>query len=497
MKRIRLFLNDKAKVYLALISMIFTYTFNNLYSQDNEFKLFGGNGVEEGRALIQTPDGNYMVAGRTRSFGSGSDDYYLIKLNTQFDVLFENPFGGPHHDRCQSIIYFDNGTYGLFGQSWDFMPGISNFNLTIVNAFGDFVDRKMFYQKGRDLGLKIIKTSDNGFVMVGTVKIAGFWNQMYIMKTDEDFNMIWEQDFGASYRKDYAYDVIENESGYLLIGTYSGFYGMYATIPDFQEESDIGIIQLDSDGNTLWSYKYDGDNYDFGYSICQVDDIIYALGSTKSEGAGSFDILLIALDTDGNLLNSFTYGDSGFEYGYKIISDSDNNLVIVGSSNSNFEHVPELYVLKLNTDGTPLFEKRISGIDAVYGYDIIENNSGNYMITGTYTIDDYDKDIFLLSLDKKGDIINVDSSYQIPEGGLTIYPNPISGESAIIATFNKDIFINSLIIFDSMGRIVKEVNYSDPQYKIRLNVAELRSGYYLIKTKLSNGLEHVNKIIIY
>jgi len=484
------------KSYLAIITLFFICIIDNLHSQENVFRLYGGNGVEEGRALIQTPGGGYMVAGRARSFGSGSDDYYLIGLNTQFDILFDNPFGGPHHDRCQSIVSIGDGTYGLFGYSWDFLGGVLNFNFTRVDVFGNFIDRKIFYHPDTDLGLKVIKSSDNGFVMVGMVEITGLWAQMYIMKTDQDLNIIWENNFGANQRKDHAYDVIENENGYLLIGTYSGFYGMYPTFPDFQEESDIGVIQLDFNGDTLWSYRYNGDDYDFGYSITQVNDIIYALGSTRSEGIGSFDILLLALDTEGILLNSYTYGGDGFEYGYKIISDSEDNLIIVGVSDSNLDN-PALYVIKLSLDGSQLFEKRIEGIDAVYGYDVIENASGNYMISGTYTISETDKDVFLLELDKEGDIINSDTSYQLPEEPITIYPNPIFGRNVIIATFNNDVLIKSLVIFDATGRMVKEVNYSDPQYKIRLNVAELKSGYYVVKTKLNNGSEPVNKIIVY
>ena len=491
------FLKMINKKFLPLIfGFIFIYSDTKLYSQQEVFMLFGGSGVEEGKSIIQTLSGSYMIAGRTRSIGSGSDDYYLIGLNTQFDVLFENPYGGPHHDRCQSIVNLNNGTYGMFGHSWDFTGGRLNFNLTIVGAFGEFSDRKIFYHKDRDLGLKIINTSDNGFVMVGMVEMTSMWAQMYIMKTDKDYNVIWENNFGASARKDYAFDVIENDKGYLLIGTYSGFYGMYATFPDFQEMSDIGVIQLDKDGDTLWTYRYNGDDYDFGYSLCQVNDIIYVLGSTRSEGVGSFDILLLTLDTEGNLLNSFTYGGSGFEYGYKIISDSEDNLVIVGSSNSNLDK-PALYVLKLDSEGSQIFEKRIEGIDAVYGYDIIENTSGNYMITGTYTLNDSDKDIFLLEMNKEGVIIEGDTSNQLPFESVLIYPNPISGGKTIIATYNNDVLIESLIIFDAMGRKVKEVNYSNPQQKVRLNIVELSSGYYILITKLNEGGEHTNKIIVY
>lgn len=481
-----------------LLAFLISFIFINpdVSSQEDVFLLFGGSGIEEGRSLLQTPSGGYMVAGRTRSIGSGSDDYYLLGLNTQFDVFIDKPFGGPHQDRCYSAVALDNGTYGLLGHSWDFADGRLNFNLTIVDPFGELVDRIVFFREKRDLGLKIIKTSDNGVVMAGMVDIGELWAQMFIMKTDADYNVIWESNFGGIARKDYAYDVIENEKGYLLIGTYSGFYGMYPTFPDFQELSDIGVIQLDFDGDTLWTYRYTGEDYDFGYSICQVDGTIYALGATRSVGSGSFDILLLTIDTDGNLINNNTYGDIGFEYGYKIISDSDDNIVIVGASDSYVDK-PALYVLKLNSEGTQLFEKRIEGIDAVYGYDIIENVSGNYMITGTYTINETDKDVFLLEMNKEGDLIPEDTSYFLPEKPILVYPNPIIGGKTIISTLNNEMLIESILIFDALGCKVEEISFQDPQHKVRLNVAELKSGYYILNIKLTPGGEHVSKIIVY
>ena len=482
------------KYLLFIFSFIFIC--NDLSAQEEFFLLYGGSGVEEGRSLIQTPSGGYFIAGRTRSFGSGSDDYYLLKLNTRFDVLVDKPYGGPHQDRCHSMVALDNGTYGLLGHSWDFAEGRLNFNLTIVDPFGEFVDRIMFFREKRDLGLKIIKTSDNGIVMVGMVDIGEFWAQMYIMKTDEEYNVTWERNFGSPSRKDYAYDVIENENGYLLIGTYSGFYGMYPTFPDFQEISDIGVIQLDFDGDTLWTYRYSGNDYDFGYSICQINDIIYVLGSTRSEGAGSFDILLLALDSEGNLLNSYTFGGDEFEYGYKIIADSDNNILIVGVSKSNVDN-PALYVLKIDTSGSVIFEKKVTGDNAVYGYDIMENKKGNYVITGTYTISETDRDVFLLRMNKDGELLNLDTDFPLPDDPISIYPNPVTGSNTILTTNSKETLIESILIFDGLGRIVKETDYSDPQFKTRLDISDLTSGYFFLKIHLSNGEDHVNKIIVY
>ena len=390
---------------LNIIAIMFIGMINNRCSNVVDFNHYGGLDIDVGSAILEKPDGSYLITGRTRSIGEGSDDFCLLAVNKQLDSLFEKSYGSKYYDQSHSIVEINDSTYGLFGHSWDSISGSLNLNLVMVNDSGEFINQRLFNRKKRDLGLKIIKTSDNGFILLGMATEFDNYGQMIIIKIDQYFNVVWENNFGERFRKDYGNDIIENENGFLLIGTYAGFYGMSPVFTDFQDYSSVGLIQLDFEGNEVWNYLYKGDDHDFGYSVCQVGQKIFALGSTRSEGKGSFDIILIVLDIDGKLLNKYTYGGKGFEYGYKIIADSEDNLIIVGASNTKTKY-PALYVLKIDINGKVLFEKRFEGINSVYGYDIIENLAGNYMITGSYKVDQTNTDIFLFELDKRGKIVD-------------------------------------------------------------------------------------------
>lgn len=59
-------------------------------SQGNEEwnRTFGGSNTEYGRSIKQTLDGGFIVIGWTRSYGAGSDDVWLLRLDS--DVSIEN-----------------------------------------------------------------------------------------------------------------------------------------------------------------------------------------------------------------------------------------------------------------------------------------------------------------------------------------------------------------------------------------------------------------------
>ena len=48
---------------------------------DGWTKTYGGMSFDEARALVQTSDGGYALAGSTLSFGAGSSDFWLVKTD--------------------------------------------------------------------------------------------------------------------------------------------------------------------------------------------------------------------------------------------------------------------------------------------------------------------------------------------------------------------------------------------------------------------------------
>ncbi len=84
---------------------------------------YGGWGDDYGRSVQQTSDGGYILAGKTLSFGSGSEDMWLVRLNSWGWVEWSRTFGGTNYDDCESVDITSDAGFILGGITGSFGAG--------------------------------------------------------------------------------------------------------------------------------------------------------------------------------------------------------------------------------------------------------------------------------------------------------------------------------------------------------------------------------------
>ena len=84
-------------------------------------KVIGGAMDDEGFALRQTADGGYILAGTTRSLGSGGSDMYLVKTSAGGDVEWSRAYGGALDDGARDVLQLDDGGYLVVGSTLRFV----------------------------------------------------------------------------------------------------------------------------------------------------------------------------------------------------------------------------------------------------------------------------------------------------------------------------------------------------------------------------------------
>jgi uncharacterized delta-60 repeat protein len=361
-------------------------------------KTIGGSNDDEAWSIIQSSDGGYAVAGWTSSFGAGSRDIYVVKLDAGGNVQWTKTIGGSSDDAAYSIIQSSDGGYVVAGWTKSFGAGSYDFYVVKLDSSGNVQWTKTIGGSSDDRAYSIIQSSDGGYVVAGLTKSFGAgWYDMYVVKLDSGGNVQWTKTIGGS-DWDVARSIIQSsDGGYVVAGATSSFgAGWY----------DIYVVKLDSAGNVQWTKTIGGSSDDEANSIIQSSDGGYVVaGWTKSFGAGWEDIYVVKLDSSGNVLWTKTIGGSSDDEANSIIQSSDGGYVVAGYTKSFGAGSRDIYLVKLDSSGNVQWTKTIGGSYENVAYSIIQSSDGGYVVAGyTQSFGAGYPDMYVVKMDANGNV---------------------------------------------------------------------------------------------
>jgi predicted secreted protein len=100
-------------------------------------KTYGGTNNDLAEALVQTTDGGYALVGYTESFGAGDADFWLIKTDAAGNVQWNRTYGGTSYDFAYALVQTADGGYALAGRTKSFGAGNYDFWLIKTDAAGN------------------------------------------------------------------------------------------------------------------------------------------------------------------------------------------------------------------------------------------------------------------------------------------------------------------------------------------------------------------------
>lgn len=123
----------------------------------------GGKNNDVCYSLIQTDDGDYILAGITNSYGAGGDDIWLVKISGNGQHRWNNTFGENRNDKCYSLIQTKDDGYALAGS----INSFSDIWLIKTNDNGQHEWNITIDERDTDVCFSLIQTEDNGFALAG------------------------------------------------------------------------------------------------------------------------------------------------------------------------------------------------------------------------------------------------------------------------------------------------------------------------------------------
>jgi hypothetical protein len=147
---------------------------------------YGGPAVDVGWGLVQTKDSGYAMSGYTFSFGAGGQDGWLIKTDVNGNMQWNKTYGGTADDSLQFIVLTTDGGFAIAGKTRSFGAGNQDMWLLKTDSYGNVQWSKTFGgpldDSGPD-GNRVLQTADGGYVIEGTTTSFGAGGQdFYLVK---------------------------------------------------------------------------------------------------------------------------------------------------------------------------------------------------------------------------------------------------------------------------------------------------------------------------
>jgi len=413
-------------------------------------KTIGGDNEDFLNIALTTKDGGYILGGSSSSGISGEKtgsnkgfgDYWLVKLDSNGNILWDKTIGGIYDDHPASLNQTNDGGYILVG----------SLGLTKTDSFGNVLWQNETISSG--IGYNSVQQTKDGGYLLGadtTIFISNIFASFpKLLKTDSLGNRQSDKFFSTG-------PLILNPGFYSAQQTRDGgviLYGLAHVDSNKVYLSSADILKTDEYGNLQWRYTTTDLDSFYGQSrlilqpTCNGDYIFGGTYQPEDVTGGVPDYIIGKLDSLGN------------KKWYQIISGENN------------DGLTDLKTVGVNSYLLGGFSS--SGI----GVDKTKRNFGNsdYWILLVH-------DTTQNSLAAKGITSSSITGKEIKE--IFVYPNPA-----------KDILhveVNgkaTLTLTDQSGKILFIKTITN---KGDINVSNLFAGLYYLK---NNATGQTQKLII-
>ena len=262
-----------------------------------------------------------------------------------------------------------------------------------------------------DIGYSVAAV-DNGYVIGGQftevsrtqgnlINDKASVKNMGIIKTGPDGNEIWKKNFGGGLPA-VGSKVLTLDDGSVIC------VGYIIDTLTLLKDKDIFVVKVDAEGtgSIQKTYKPNGDiGNQYGVDIIKTPEGFLILGTTDVErqpltdstgnAAGKKDILLLRINNNLEpIVEPTAVGFPGDDEGVALKADMNGGYIVVGttdrSDNQSLQSGNNIFLLRVNADGSATQPRILGGLDDEYAADIEVLDDG-YLIVGTDGIEGPDQ----------------------------------------------------------------------------------------------------------
>ncbi|WP_197464055.1 T9SS type A sorting domain-containing protein [Rufibacter sp. DG15C] len=347
-------------------------------------RVFGGDGYDQLSALEQTSDGGYILGGTSDSGKNGnksdpvmgSSDYWVVKINANGKVQWDQTVGGDAGENLRDVIQTSDGGYLLGGSSSSMKSGdksqdsrgMSDFWIVKLSSKGKQKWDRTYGGNSYDGLNSLLQTNDGGYLLGGSsVSIVSgdktdpqkryceeeCENDFWLVKVDAEGMKEWDRTIGGvgGESGEGILDMVPTQDGgFLLGGSSDSGAGADKTEPNksfYSDGRDLWVVKINALGVIQWDRTIGADGDERFGGLLATSDGGFLLGSRsnsdisddkteprREEAINSGDYWVVKLDGMGVKLWDKTFGGTGDDVMESIDQTMDGGFILGGYSDS-------------------------------------------------------------------------------------------------------------------------------------------------------------------
>ena len=336
--------------------------------------------------------------------------------------------------------------------------------------------------------------NDGSLIIGGNSNSHGDGNRSFwLTKLSSDGDSLWSYFYGGEQAEWGAEVIPTSDGGFAMTGSSSSFG---------PGDADYWLLKVDENGDSLWSRAYGGPDRESTRSLNQTVDGGYLIaGWTLSFGAGTEDMWLVRTDQNGDSLWSRTFGGESNDRCFYATYGIDGNIYSIGDTRSYGQGDKDIWLVAADDNGDSLWSQTFNG-----GYDddcrwIQQLADSGFVLVGSKNMDNADNwDVWIIRTDSQSEVL-WERTYGGPlsEGGEHAAILPDGGIVVVGYTYSFGVGDRDFWLLrvnaegDSLWSRTFGSVYSDRGWGMA--IAE-DSGYYLCGVTDPEGVDEANGWIV-
>ena len=351
-------------------------------------KCYGNGDNDYFAGMVEAFGGGHVMAGRTQNCKYGNGDFWVVKIDDTGAIAWTKCFGGSLGEYANNIVKvrgdFPGGDgYMVLGSTNSndgdvtVNHGSNDYWVVKLDTSGNLQWQKTYGGLLNEEAYSATQTTDGGIVIAGHTSsndgdVTGNHGDYdwWILKTDQLGNNVWKKTLGGSKREFLQSIAPTNDGGVIITGSTQSSDGDVSQLLRMQ---DVWLVKLSASGAMQWNKSYGSSaGLHTGWSVVQTSDNGYALSATTfNYPSPGLNHGFIKLNDTGAVQWTVTQNF------WDLIEIGNKHYITTGTTSAQ-----DGYVSRIDSTGAVIWTKPLGGSDIDHTRKIFSTKDGGYIVAG-------------------------------------------------------------------------------------------------------------------